>query len=408
MDISKFQLKRVNPFQGLVIDADIWKDAHNYHRDQQRLHVLAFHKTGIVSGFEVTANNPADASVNIGPGVAIDPDGNVIIMSSKQHYHLQTHDKGLIYLVIQFREIPGEPYQPPDGGQPTRILEAYRIQETNHLPSEAYVELARIDFNPAQGAVKEARNSTNPSANEINLRFREEALKAAAPQQVSIQPPPVVNVPKEVVSSPPHEVAAAPETLLIGYLALGEADKNLHVSGLKNLIKSVNRGNNLLASLEDTNLKTSLNRFALIYLTGNGRFELNGEQQAALSGYLQSGGVIFGDGCSDTSAGADPKGAKEFGLAFNRYAGQFNCKLGTVQRGHPILSTEYIFAEIPQGGEPGMLLEGGNMIYSGSDYGCAWNGGRADHPLSRDIIRSAFEIGENIISFARKNNFNKR
>jgi len=72
-DIIKFQLKRVNPFQGLVIDADIWRDAHNYHRDQQRLHVLTFHKTGIVEGLQVTANNPADLSVNIHPGTAIDP-----------------------------------------------------------------------------------------------------------------------------------------------------------------------------------------------------------------------------------------------------------------------------------------------------------------------------------------------
>ena len=46
-DIIKFQLKRVNPFQGLVIDADTWRDAHNYHREQQRLHMLAFHKIGI-------------------------------------------------------------------------------------------------------------------------------------------------------------------------------------------------------------------------------------------------------------------------------------------------------------------------------------------------------------------------
>jgi hypothetical protein len=80
MDISKFQLKRVNPFQGLIIDADTWQDAHNYHRDQQRLHVLAFHQTGIISGLEVTANSPADTSVIINPGMAIDPDGNVIIV----------------------------------------------------------------------------------------------------------------------------------------------------------------------------------------------------------------------------------------------------------------------------------------------------------------------------------------
>ena len=70
-DVLKFQLKKVNPFQGLVIDADTWRDAHNYHRDQQRLHTLIFHEIGIVNGLEVTANDPPDLSLNINPGVAM-------------------------------------------------------------------------------------------------------------------------------------------------------------------------------------------------------------------------------------------------------------------------------------------------------------------------------------------------
>ena len=179
MDVTKFQLKRVNPFQGLVIDADTWKDAHNYHRDQQRLHMLAFHKTGIVSGLDVSGNNPQDSLVNISPGLAVDPEGNVIIMPQQQRYRLQTRDKCTVYLVIQFREILTEPYQPPNGGQPTRIQEAFRIQERDQLPSEPYVELARIDFDPDQGAIKDARNSAKPAANKINLQFRMNSIKPA-------------------------------------------------------------------------------------------------------------------------------------------------------------------------------------------------------------------------------------
>lgn len=158
MDINNFQLKRVNPFQGLVVDADTWKDAHDYHRQAMKLHIFAFHRMGIVSGFEVVPSNPPDASVNIGPGIAIDPEGNAIVMPQRQHYRLQTHEKSKVYLVIQFREIPGEPLQPPEGGQPTRILEAFRVQERDALPPDPYVELARIDYDPAQGGIKNARN----------------------------------------------------------------------------------------------------------------------------------------------------------------------------------------------------------------------------------------------------------
>ena len=78
-DIARFQLKRVNPFQGLVIDSETWRDAHEYHRSQQRLHMLAFHNVGIAGGLKVIANEPADLSVSIQLGMAVDNEGNVII-----------------------------------------------------------------------------------------------------------------------------------------------------------------------------------------------------------------------------------------------------------------------------------------------------------------------------------------
>ncbi len=403
MDLQKFQFKRINPFQGLVIDADTWQDAHNYHRNQQRLHVLAFHKTGIVSGLEVTANDPADMSVNISPGMAIDPEGNVILVSQKQRFRVQTQGKGLIYLTIQFREIPGEPYQPPDGGQPTRIVEAYKVQERNALPSEPYVELARIEFDNSLGVIKDAGHRKNASTNEINLHYRERALTSAAPSS-SVHVHEEVILPKDVVNRT-HESFTPSETLSVGYLAFGEAGKGLHIRGLKNLLNTWNRKGNIPAMLQDEiNLQKPLTNYNLIYLTGSGRFELTPEQLTTLGVFLKSGGIIFGDGCSDTSTGKDLKSSKEFGLAYNRYAGLLNCKLGIIQRSHPILSTEYIFTETPAGCEPGMVLEGGGMIYSGSDYGCAWDGGHPNRPLTREVIRSAFEIGENILSFSRKEN----
>jgi hypothetical protein len=393
MDITKFQLKRINAFQGLVIDADTWQDAHNYHRDQQRLHLLAFHKTGIVSGLQVTAFNPADSSVNILPGLAIDPEGNAIIVQQKQRYKLQTREKGIVYLVIQFRDVPCEPLQPPEGGQPTRILEAYRVQERDKLGNEPYVELARIDFDPATVVIKDAKNPAKPGINEINLSFREEALQSGP-----------VSTPARVEVAPQMPAAASPkaavqETFSIGHAVLGDADKNLHIEGLRNLGRETGRQLNLAVSLdENINLTRNLNKYSLIYLTGNGRFELAADQAAALGSFLQSGGVIFGQVCSQSQ---DPKGSKEFGLAFNRVASQLGCKPGIVQRGHPLLSSVNVFSEAPPGCEPAMLMEGGKMLYSGSDYGCAWEGGHASALLTRDVIRNAFEIGINVMAFAQ-------
>jgi hypothetical protein len=394
-DITKFQLKRVSPFQGLVIDADTWRDAHNYHRDQQRLHLLAFHQTGIVKGLEVTANNPPDLSVTIHPGMGIDPEGNVIIVPQTQHYRLQTRKPGVIYLVVQFREVPAEPYQPPEGGQPTRILEAYRIEESEKLPAEPHLELARIDFDPTKEVIRDAKAPSHPGKSEINLSFRPEVTRAPAPAAPAVLEKP---------SAPASESTGCPrETVTLGHAVLGEASKDLHRAGLRNLIKETNRQANLAANLEENiALDKNINRCTLLYLTGTGHFELSAEQQAALGTFLQSGGVIFGEGSSEGQGEAESKGAKEFGLAFNKLASQLNCKLEVVQRGHPLLDSIHIFSEVPLGAEPaGMLLEGGHMVYSGNDYGCAWQGGQQNHPLSREIIRSSFEMGANIIAYAR-------
>ena len=396
-DIIKFQLKRVNPFQGLVIDADTWRDAHSYHRDQQRLHMLAFHKIGIVEGLEVTANNPPDLSVNIHPGMATDPEGNVIIVSQPQHYRIQTREKGITYLIIQFREVPSEPYQPPEGGQPTRILEAYRIQEREKLPNEPYLELARIDFDPAEKAIKNAKVSSNPGKNEINSSFRQEVTSVAAMPPITREKPAAPQEPAAI----PQEIPSRPQEIItLGHVVLGGASKDLHGEGLKNLIIEINQQANFVANLEETiPLDKNINRCNMIYLTGNSRFELTTEQQSALSAFLQSGGVILGEGCSEGET--ESKGAKEFGLAFNQLASQLKCKLEIVQRGHPLLSTVHIFSDVPPGAEPGMLLEGGHMVYSGSDYGCAWQGGHQGHPLSREVIRSSMEMGANIVAYAQ-------
>ena len=387
-DIIKLQLKKVNPFQGLIIDADTWRDAHNYHRDQQRLHVLAFHGTGIVQGLEVNAASPPDSSVVVSPGMGIDPDGNVIVVGQKQRYRVQAQRAGTVYLVIQFREVPTEPYQPPNGGQPTRLIDAYKIEERDKLPAEPYVELARIDFDPARGPIREG----GAGKNEIDLRFRKSAVPAAGPAS-SAAPAAAATIVREV------PVAASAQTAVWGHAVLGDADRTTHLDGLRNLARALSLPGVVEVTVqENAALGRELGGCGLLYLTGRGRFELPADQQSALGRYLQGGGVIIGEGCADGEG--QTKAAREFGLAFNQLASQIKRKLETVKRGHPLLTVPNVFAEVPAGAETGMLLEGGRMVYCGSDYGCAWQGGHPEQPLAREAIRAAFELGANIAAYA--------
>ncbi len=385
-EITKFQLKRENPFEGLVVDADTWRDAHNYHREHQRLHILTFHQTGIVGGLEVAANDPPDLSVIINPGIGIDPEGNTIIVSKSQKYKLQTRKKGTIYLVILFREIPGGPYQPAKDGQPSRIVEGYRIEERGELPNEPYLELARIEFDPAEEVIKEPKTPAKPGKNEIDFHFRQ---AAAAPPPVA----PAPEKPKSVPEPPPQQER---ETITVGHAVLGGADSDLHVAGLGNLVREINtKGIVELKLVENISLSKGLGKCDILYLTGNSSFELSADERSAMGKLMEAGGIIFGEGCSE----GDVKGSKEFGLAFNKLAGQLKCKLENVQRDHPLLSAAHIFSAVPEGAMAGMLLAGGRMIYSGSDYGCAWQGGHQDDPLSREIIRSSVEMGYNIAAY---------
>jgi hypothetical protein len=380
-DLISFQFKRVNPFDGLVLNAETWKDEQDYHRNQQRLHTLAFHGSGVVEGLEVKSGQQPDLSLTISPGIAVGPEGNVIVVSQPQGYNLVSKDKGQVHLIIQYREIPTAPAPPSEGEQPTRILEAYRIREVTHLPDEPYLELARIDFDPARKSITNAAVPSSPTVNEIDLRFRQSA-KMAPREQVTL------------------EHVGARERVILGHLVLGEASPDLHVRGLMNLAHQVSAQTEHEAAVDECILDESISRCTLLYVVGRGRFTTDSRAQAVLSAFLHGGGTIFAEGCAEGQP-AGGEGIREFGLAFNHLAERLGAKLAVVQRGHDLLSCHHVFSAPPPGAQlEGLLMAGGKIVYSSYDYGCAWDGGYGDNPLPRDTIRSAFELGVNVLTHA--------
>jgi hypothetical protein len=383
-DLIRFQFKRVNPFQGLVLDADTWKDEQDYHRNQQKLHTLAFHGTGVVEGLEVKANQPPDFSLIISPGMAIDTEGNAIVVPKSQHYSLGSKKKGQVYLIMQYREVPTAPASPSEEGQATRILEAYRIREVANLPDEPCLELARLDLDPSKNSITDATAPSNPTVNEIDLRFRQSA-KAPLPDvsEIALHP------------HPPAETAPQ-EKVILGHMALGEASPDLHSIGLMKLARQVGFQTEYQAAVEECTLDESITQHTLLYVTGKGPFTFSAKKQTVLDSFVQSGGTIFAESCVEQE-----EGVKEFGLAFNRLAEQLGKKLEVVQRGHPLLDCHHIFSTVPPGAKSeGLLMVGRQVIYSSYDYGCAWSGGYSNSPLPRDIIRGASEMGVNIITYA--------
>jgi hypothetical protein len=390
-DIFTFSFKRINPFPGLAIDADTWRDAHNYSRDQLRLHNLMFHEVGIIEGLAVTSNEPQDLSVNIHPGIAIDSDGNTIIVQNMYHYQIQNQDKGTIYLIIQFREILEGPYQPPEGGQPTRILDGYRIQERDNLPDEPHLELARIDLDTTAGKIRNAEDKSQPGKNEINLNFRKEAIKPSSQSTT------------ERVMAILPEIISPSKRIVIGYAVTNGSENNMHIHGLRNLTRELEMRYNWEVELEENvTLHNNIEQISLLYMTGGKDFKLSEDQQSSLKGFMNSNGVLLAEDCSEVTI--KNSNSKKHGPVYNELIHTLQLELKPVSREAPILSNINLFSEIPRGAKFGIFLKSDNVIYSDNDYGCAWQGGCNGNPLSREAIRSAFEIGANIIEYAYQTN----
>jgi len=175
MSSAPTQFRRINPYPGLMVDVDVWRDAHDYHRDQLHLHHLALHGWGIVQGLDISLVEGSEHMLRIAPGLAVDPAGNFIGVPQAQSYQITSRERQTVYLVLQLREVLAEPASPTAGNRAsplTRVLEAFRLQERDRLPEEAYVELARIEFRPDGGPIRMAADPEAPKVNELDLRAR--------------------------------------------------------------------------------------------------------------------------------------------------------------------------------------------------------------------------------------------
>lgn len=370
VDFERFQLKRVNPLEGLMIDAAAWRDAHDYHRSHQRLHNLTAHGSGIVVGLEVVANSPPDGSVIIKPGLAIDPEGNVLVVAQPQRYVLKASGAGTTYLVIQFREVPVTTESDGPDGRDSRILEAYRIQERDRLPDEPHVELARIALAGRVEAITEPVDRLNPGLSEIDSRFR-----------------PVTGVRPQVPLPIAQALVRAPQP--------GAG----HRVGVSNLANELNHLGLCQARLiGSVALEASPPDCTLLYLLFPPSWMPNKQEMANLSYFLSRGGVALLEPCL---AAGDSAAVRPAEVAFTAIAQQLGVTPAPVKAGHPLLGTRFVFGACPPGlADDGAVLEDQGLIYSGRDYGCAWQGGRADRPLPRELIRGALEFGVNVAIYA--------
>ena len=347
----------------MAVTSEVWEEAHEYHRQSQGCHALFSHGPGILAGLEVIASDPPDTSVYILPGLAIDPVGQTIVLPQPVAYDIGHEMEGLLYLLLSYGESqPRTDNGSSAEGNPLYIHTEFSIFARAALPSTPWVELARFERSSREATFLNAQNPAQPGPDEIDLRFR-------------------------------REVGAPPEvSMAISYL--GRVADKKHGLGANYLARALSYlGNYRLSVEDDVPIGPGIVTNTLVYLVGQGDFELDEGAMKGLRNYVRRGkGTLFIE--SRDSAAEE---------AFLNFLESTAMQPEPLPAGHRLLSQPYLFAAPPPGfgnqDTPKLLVNDG-VIFSTYNYGLLWQGERRGRKASREEIRSAVEWGGNIITYA--------
>ena len=365
------ELTRVNPFEGLMVDAQTWADDQTYHRAAARVHQLTSHGWGIVDGLEVVISPSAPGTLLVRAGVAVDPLGRTLLLASDTQLPVTLDADATAYITVQYAEEPIRPQSAWDGEEhATRMLEHARLSVQRQRPEPPALELARV---LVTSELRDAAEPTNPRPGEVDLRFRERQLVRPRPN-----------------------LAVAQLTLDLNAEPSGASD--LHRLGLRFVARELLQTTAYRARFAGAiDLEHPIPPVSVVYFTADGGFPpMSDAQLDHLRTYLQAGGLLFADACREGSW-------QEFAASIESVAHRLDVELQPVERWHPLLLSRHVLAGPPltvRGESP--LLEGGGIILSTSDYGCAWQGGPRNQPFGRERIRAALELGVNAAVFGQQ------
>ncbi|WP_319423489.1 DUF4159 domain-containing protein [Pleurocapsa sp. FMAR1] len=375
--IAPMQRQQVR--DGLLLTAERWQRAHDYQRKRQNLHYQSINQPGIVCGLgvwvipapeDVAAQYRDNRWVQIQPGIAIDLEGNPIIVPHQINFRIATELKEsepvTVYLVAQYRD--------PDhlGASPDQevVQETFRIDERSRPPERSEVELCRVLLRSSQQELLcTPADVFFPGYGDLDLRYRRQAQ-------------------------------ARPQGLVqIAEINSDDEDCSQNFFNLTYLLRAVEDIYPSLKGAETVDRVTwdeDLHLYELLYLTGQQDLSLNNHQFSKLSSYLKSGGTLLVDA---------PVKSTELIQSVQAIAQKLQTPLKSLQearRDHPLRIKPFLFSALPIiDGIKIQLLFGGGIILAIGNIGGSWG---LDEQLqrSRTEIRTAQELGINILHFAWK------
>jgi len=359
--LNNFPNKRIKPYDGMSVTADVWNQAHEYHQRVNQAHNLFFHGAGILLGLEVVASDPPDRMVFILPGVAVDSNGKVIVLSEPVAYDLGDEIEGPLYLTIIHRESSQSVKKNSDGISLSYTKDEFLITARQSLPENPMVELARFTRENRKSPINDAIETKTPVMNEIDLRYR---------RRIQMQ---------------------SEQLLTAAVIYLGDLKNPVHGKGLMRVSEELHRNNQVNLIIDDhTQLDRGILGYSFLYMVGKGKFQLTKTQIKGLQGYIKLGGFLFMESCNTEAEDS-----------FKNMMNEVDLPVSTaLENPHSLLNSPNFFVTPPRGyEEEGKLFLSAGGVLSTYNYGQLWAGEGKERIPTREELRSASEIAENLIHF---------
>ncbi len=371
--------ERLRASDGLLINAERWRRAHEYHRLRQNAHDQSLNQPGIVCGLGVRvipAPTAVEAQyrdgrwVQIQPGLAIDLVGNLIVVNKTIDFRISTKvaDSApvMVYLVVSYVD-PDELRL--DGRSQEYVQETFRVDEKSNPPLPTEVEVCRILLQPGQISIAQPNDVFFPGYNNIDLRYR---------AQAQARPQAMVRL-AQVNHSDPE---CARSFFILSYL----------LQAVEVLYASL-RGADEVGQVT---LAENIREYDVLYLTGKQALSLNDREFEALKSYLNTGGVLVIDAPLDGNA------LVESTQILAQQLEQPLKPLEEMRRDHPLRSRPFLFAALPMLNQQMIRIStAGGIILITGDLAASWGPDKGS-TLSRVMIRTAQELGINILLYAWK------
>jgi hypothetical protein len=427
--------KRLRIYDGLSIDADRWQSSHRYHRLRQNFHYQSLNQGGVVCGLGVhpildptqvsnrssaeVASSTASRWVRIQPGIAIDGAGNPIIVAEPITFQFQSElrqgETQTIYLVVNYRD-------PDDLRQMSAIeqdyvQELFRIQERTILDPILDVELCRVELSAGEVSISLPQDLMTPKPGLNCLDFNHRAIAQTKPQsliQVGLlgdeQNADRASRWAQLLQSLPQlhtQISGAPEVAeipLLGITQNSELDRQhlLYIDQVT-LLKQINSSDVTAA------LRQHIQAGGVLVIQVD-PMSLNITELATISQEL---GRAIADSNAEPTQRQDLQSElqaieAEIATALEQIPNQLGAiaqKLGNPLQGngqclrqHSLRSSPFVFGQLPTIAQQQLyLLNWDGIVVMVGDLSQHWIG---DEQLSREAIRTAQELGTNLLHFA--------